>query len=208
MNELATTDTKVFPLMDDEVYPGLMDKDLMKAVYRRWMSEESMKLEAAAAAEGADPRTVLYWADVGNWVEQRARAVRVRAREESAELETIRNGVRNEVVREQIKIARTLSDQVSSALARPKIAIATKKGVAQEVGLSPRDLKDLADTAKAAGEILGRFAGIAEAKPQDAAGGPTGDDEPKARPLVVVVKGGGLPQVRVTKAGGADVIDV
>ncbi len=204
--EPAKTDAMVFPLMDEEVYPRLLDKDLMKDVYRKWMSDHSLTLEQAAVACGAPVETVLYWADVASWVEQRSRAVRVRVKEETAALENRRLAIRNNTVMEQVSMARGISEKVSEAIAKPKLTVAKKDGTAVEIDLSPRDLKELAEAGRAASDILGRFLGVAEAKPMNADGSDTKDDAPQARPLVVVVKGGGLPQVRMSAT--AAIIDV
>lgn len=215
MNDLATreefipakTDAAVFPLMDEEVYPELLNKDLMKDVYRKWMLEPSLSLEQAAIACGAPVQTVLYWADVASWVEQRSRAVKVRSREAAADLENKRLEIRNVTVMEQVSMAREISGKVSEAVSKPKISVLKKDGTAVEVDMSPRDLKELAEAGRAAADILGRFLGVAEAKPVNIDGSDTKDgDEKQARPLVVVVKGGGLPQVRMS--GNADVINV
>jgi hypothetical protein len=132
--------------------------------------------------------------------------VRVRARESAAELENRRLAIRNNTVMEQVSMARGISEKVSEAISRPKHTVFKKDNTPVEVDLSPRDLKELAEAGRAASDILGRFLGVAEAKPVNADGSDTKDDTPQARPLVVVVKGGGLPQVRMSAT--ADVIDV
>jgi hypothetical protein len=202
----AKTDAMVFPLMDEEVYPRLLDKDLMKDVYRKWMLEPSLTLEEAALQCGAPVQTVLYWADVASWVEQRARAVRVRSREAAASLENQRLEVRNVTVMEQVSMARSITDKVNEAVGKPKMTVLKKDGTAVEVDMSPRDLKELAEAGRAASEIIGKFLGVADAKPVNVDGSDTKTEESQTRPLVVVVKGGGLPQVRMSS--NADVINV
>lgn len=205
-------DSQVFPLADSEVFPGLDDVALLKDVYRKWMQDETISIDEAAVACGADPRTVAYWADKGDWLSHRLRTVRLRGKEAMLSLELKRQEMREDKVLQQIQIATDISVKIGKAINAPKTVI-TRDGEALQVEHSAKDLKELAEAARASGEVLGRFLGVAESKPQalpqdQAADGSEAGEEKTQRPLVVVVRGGGLPQVRMTETAKADIIDV
>lgn len=206
---LAKADRDVFPLLNEEVYPELLNQDLIRDAYRAWMADETMTLEAAAEKVGAPAQTVLYWAETGDWIKHRTRAVRVRAQEAALMLELKRLAIRNEIVMDQVDLAVTMSKKIKEDLGKKRLVVVLKDGREVEVDIQPRDMKDYAEAMKAAGDTLGRFLQVAEAKPQAAPGDPeeTGKTE-GGRPLVVVVKGGGVPQVRMSAQEGADVIDI
>jgi len=205
-------DSDVFPLADEAVFPGLTDVGLMKAAYRKWMESDSTTLDEAAEAAGADPRTVAYWADVGDWLTHRLRTIRVRGKESAIALERKRQEMREERVMKQIHLATSLGDKIHEALKHKKVVV-TREGDTLQLELAPKELKELAEAAKASGDMLGRFLGIAEPKqqalPQDQnADGSDAGGEGSQRPLVVVVRGGGLPQIRMTPDNKGAVIDV
>jgi len=190
------------PVPDADVYPGLMDAAKLKKVYKLWMSgaADCATVAAAAAKAGVSEATALYWAERGDWLLQKRRLLKVRAGEQAVALENMRAGMRTEEAMAQIDAAQSLRKRASELLDGGPRTVLTKKGEAVEIdGLSPMDLKFLADSMKAGSDIIGRFMGIAEPRQgsaQETASGEEPEAVKKAAPLVIVVKGGGLPQVR------------
>lgn len=212
---LAMKGKTELPVPDADVYPGLMDTAKMKEVYKYWVckAENCETVEEAAEKAGVCVETALYWAERGDWLQQKRRLLKVRAGEQAVALESKRVGMRTEEAMAQIDAAQKLRQAASEMLDGGERTVYDKKTKEDKIvsGLSPMDLKFIADSMKAGGDIIGRFMGMAEPKPGSDMAAATGqeaedDGGKRMQPLVVVVKGGGLPQVRQTAQG--KVIDV
>lgn len=184
------------PVSDAEVYARLDDDGAMRAVYRDWITGDT-SLSDLAARHGVPEATVYYWAERGDWVSVKRRAVRVRAQESAMELERMRARERVGRSREQLDLAEKLRAEALRMLdGGPRTAM-DRKGNAVEVELGPLDLKCIADAARVSADVTARFAGVSDPKPGSEPGeaAASGDGKTTA-PLVVVVKGGGLPPPR------------
>ena len=193
--EKAMAGHKALPVPDAEIYPGLDDDALMRAVYKAWMSAPAMSLAKAAQACGADEATVMYWAERGDWVEAKRRAIRVRLKEEALELDKMRLERRAKASIDQLNAAETLREKAEDMMKNPAREVFDKrKGeIVLVEDLTPQDLNFLAATLKASSDITGRHLGIAEPKANssEAEASAQGSGDGKT-PLVVVVKGGGV----------------
>lgn len=201
--EKAMTGHKALPVPDADIYPRLDDDALMKAVYKTWMTDPKLSLANAAELCGANEATVMYWAERGDWVVAKRRAIRVRLQEESLELDKMKLERRVQASKDQVQAAETLRQKAEDMMQNPAREVFDKrKGETVLVeDLSPQDLNFLAATLKASSDIVGRHLGIAEPK-APAASADEADpakDHGGRTPLVVVVKGGGaavLPPAR------------
>lgn len=192
--EKAMTGHKALPVPDADIYPRLDDDALMKAVYKTWMTDPKLSLANAAELCGANEATVMYWAERGDWVVAKRRAIRVRLQEEALELDKMKLERRVQASKDQVQAAETLRQKAEDMMQNPAREVFDKrKGeIVLVEDLSPQDLNFLAAALKASSDITGRHLGIAEPKAgageSEAAAPGAGDGK---TPLVVVVKGGG-----------------
>lgn len=196
------------PVPDADVYPGLMDTARMKEVYRIWMScmDAGGTVESAAEKAGVSPETALYWAERGDWLQHKRRLLKIRAGEQALDLETKRAAMRTGESMAQIEAAQTLRQKAVEMLSGGDRTVFDKRTGQDKIvsGFSPMELKFIADSLKAGGDVIGRFMGVSEPKPgADAAAAGTGpaDDggQEKSKPLILIVENGGLPRVRAAK---------
>lgn len=175
---------------DEDLYPRLGDIDAMRLVYREFM--RGGDLEKVAANHGVDRRTVFKWAARGKWLETKREVLSAEEEYERQKLSELRIKERLPELESQIKAGRKLREAVELHLERPE-------------DLTPGQVMALGNALKAAGDNTVRALGVAES-------GSTESDTKVAAsknpPLVVVVKGGGLPPVRQSGPGGVEIIDV
>jgi hypothetical protein len=167
---------------DEDIYPGYADRDLQLLVYRDFM--RGGDLQEVAAGFGVARRTALKWAQVGRWVSERRKVEDTAAEAERLDIQNLRLEKRLPELKAQIETGVRLRKRIDELLDD------------EDREWTPGHLMQLGTAVKAAGDNMFRTLGVNEA---GATGGAEDlEDGKKAgkAPLVVVVQGGGLPQVR------------
>ena len=182
-NALAERSASQSLIPDDEIYPELGNIDAMREVYKGFMLGGD--LETVAANHGIVRRTAFKWAARGKWLDRRRESLEAEAEYERQRLTELRIKERIPELESQIKAGRRLREVVEEKLKDAD-------------SLSPGQVMALGAALKSAGDNTVRALGVGESGATDTS---AADKAKSAAPLVVVVKGGGLPPVRVREAG-------
>ena len=175
---------------DEEIYPGLFDTGLMSKCYVIFMKGGSFK--DCADTTKVDERTVMKWAQMGDWIKMRSEIEQSADAEEAQRLSSMRRELRLDELSKQIKAGQKLRERVAEKLDD------------ETADYRPIDLKMLGEALKAAGDNTVRALGVSEA-------GSTKEDDSKVNgkaPLILLIQGGGLPSARPPQAKTENVIDV
>jgi hypothetical protein len=172
---------------DDQMFPCLGNLALAKLAYTRYMTTDETADEVAKFV-GVPAVTAQRWAALYDWASDRAALMKVRERDERHAVTMLRLAKRKAALEGQLEAGKKLREAVKDELD-------------QNAGLTPSNLKLLGDALRAASDVEGRGLGVSadgasgreDANENTLQGGPGG----KA-PLVVVVQGGGLPNVRIS----------
>lgn len=185
----------MIPAHDETLYPQLRDTGLARKVHDEFISAGlDSDVVTVAASHGVCEQTALLWASQGRWLHEKRELVRAASDAEALRLETRRSRERSQALESQIKSSKRLRKQVDRALD-------------QNDEFRPQDLKFLAEALKCMSDVDNRALGMDANGATPAARQEAGDDgKEKAKPLVVVVQGGGIPLVR--KDPAEKVIDV
>jgi len=162
----------------DKLYPGLQNVEKMRMVWADFMHGTS--LEEVAAIHDVNERTVFKWAAHGKWVERRQDVEDARIAEQHQNLERLRSNKRFAAVENQVELGDRMHEIIKEASERD--------------GLRPADIKNLAESHKAVSDTTFKALGFNES---GGVNGVKSKTEEKAQvPLVVVIKGGGLPDMK------------
>lgn len=170
---------------DDQMFPCLGNLALAKLAYTRYMTTDETA-EDVAKFVGVPAVTAQRWASLYDWAGDRAALMKVRERDERHAVTMLRLEKRKAALEGQIKAGKKLREAVNTQLDEEQ---------------TPSGLKMLGDALKAASDVEGRGLGVSadgasgreDANENAVQGGPGGK-----QPLVVVVQGGGLPNVRIS----------
>ena len=167
------------PLPDDVVFEKLYDARAQREAYRLFISEQE-DVPKIAEKVGVPTITLLEWMRLGAWVSRRAKLFSLQEQAESQILSKDRMAKRRKAIESQAKSGRALQERAEQMVDRAD---------------SADGLKKLGDAMKAGADIEARALGMNEqgstsAEVQEGSGG-----DGKS-PLVVIIQGGGLPQVQ------------
>lgn len=175
-------DAGIAPLPDAQVFPGLYNSEAQREAYRLFMTERADVKDIVTAVE-VPLITVLEWIRLGAWAKRRSKLLAVQEQTEAQLIAKERIEKRRQVLEEQAAVGKKLRE--------------TAEAMIDQVD-NTQGLKNLGETIKAATDVEARALGI------DDRGATVSEDQDDAAgagkaPLVVIVQGGGLPQVRTVK---------
>lgn len=188
---LTSQEGHYLSLSDERIYPKVKDLKLMSEAYYRFMTDGGTLQEIAADMDIVQ-RTVFKWADVGGWVARRQSIEDVPLDQEKQLIDRRLLEKREEVLTQQLATGESLMSQV-------------KKQIEAGGQYKPNELKLLGDSFKSVAEVQLKALGMdgkegmaRRADRDEGSGGKT--------PLVIVVKGAGLPDIR--QSGDTTVVEV
>lgn len=178
-------------LADEQIYPGVRNLGDARDVYYQFM-RGNVKLKDIALEKGIDERTVLKWAATGDWIKRRQGIEDVSLAEEEQRLNRIRMEQREPTLMAQLAAGERVMGKVAE--------MATD----EDVNYKPSELKMLSEALKNTIEGQHKALGITDT---GIAGSPSAKKKEEEangkKPLVVVVKGAGLPEMRQAEGSGA-----
>lgn len=173
----------------EKVLPGYSDNDKKLRAVVLYVDGDKSLVEIAKELKVPE-RTVVRWAEEGNWLQFNERMVKTLKEHEKSRLAVKRVKEREKAIDEQIELGH-------------KIADAGKRFV--DDAETPGQFKMAAEGVKLGADMVGRALAISETGKVDADAARAGGEDGGAKPLVMVFRtDGGLPPM--PKAG--EVIDV
>jgi len=180
-------------LSEAHIYKDVMNLLKAKDAYRLFMQGGGLK--EIAEEIGIELRTVLRWASVGTWVQRRQSVEDVLIEQEAQDLNRMRVEKRQDALRRQIAISDALLDKLSTAV------------TSDDTYYKPSELKMLSESVRNTAESQQKALGLGLSGETSGSARQKEDEASKGKPpLVVVVRGGGLPDIR--RADGQTTIDV
>ena len=190
---LLRTEGHYLNLSEAHIYKDVMNLVKAKDAFLLFMKGGGLK-DIALEIE-IELRTVLRWADVGDWVKRRQGVEDVLIEQEAQDLNRIRVEKRQEALKRQIAISDAILDKVGKAVSD------------DEIFYKPSELKMLGEAMRNVTEAQHKALGLGQSGETPGSAKQKEDDGAKDKPpLVVVVRGGGLPDIR--QSDGQTVIDV
>lgn len=181
-------------MSEAHIYKGVQNIPKLKEAYLTFM--RGGDLREISEEIGIEERTVLKWAAMGGWVQRRQDVEEVRLQEAEQKIIRLRADNLPKATEDQLNARTALHAKIMSMIEKlPDNARAS-------------DVKNLSDALKSNTEAASRALGIDQngltnvGRAKDEAGKDDG-----RRSLVVVVQGGGLPDIRKAE-GGPMIIDV
>jgi hypothetical protein len=168
---------------DTTIFTGYLDSVLRDRVYARYLTTDD-PLDEIAMQLKVPIVTALRWASQGSWPAERSKLLRVRERDEATRITRTRMEKRHDEIAGQMQSSTRLREAVNAKLEDAD-------------NLTPMQLDQLGKALKSASDVSGRAHGIDDA-------GRTNIDDPEQggvagngkQPLVIVIPGGGLPEIR------------
>lgn len=168
----------------EAIYPQSRDEGLRNTAHTCFIKGE--KLVAIAKKLGVDINVISYWASAGGWIKARAMLLAALEGEENLSLTAMRIERRRDLLERHLNTSARIRDRVDGTLEA-------------ERGLTPAEIKNLAEASASAATADGRALGLCENGAVSEALGNGGKDGGNSKVPLVLVFQGGLPEVQVRR---------